>query len=167
MPVFPASGFSVFISEGALANQAVVAATAFDADAGNNSRLSYEIVDGNNGGITTIIFIIIINHHYNHKNQHFHHKNQHCHHNHQHYHHNHHSFHHSQHCFAILDFLASYEKIMLIQVYFLGDFKISAEKGVVMTARKLERQITFMYNLTIQASDSGSPSMASKVNFFS
>ena len=55
-PVFPANGYSVFISEGALANQAVIGATAYDADTGNNSKLTYEIISGNNGGM--LIYII-------------------------------------------------------------------------------------------------------------
>ena len=49
--MFPASGYSIFISEGALANQAVITATALDADTGNNSMLNYEIIKGNDSGM--------------------------------------------------------------------------------------------------------------------
>eukprot|EP00795_Rhopilema_esculentum_P002535 gene2535-730_t len=91
-PVFPANGFSVFISEGALANQDIVKATAVDVDAWNNSEIHYEIITGNEE----------------------------------------------------------------------GDFKMNSKNAMLMTARKLERQKTFAYNLTIKASDLGSPSLASQ-----
>ena len=40
----------MFISEGALANQDVVKATAVDVDASNNSKIHYEIIAGNEEG---------------------------------------------------------------------------------------------------------------------
>ena len=53
--MFLANGYSIFISEGALANQAVIAATALDVDAGNNSKLNYKITDGNDGSRWLIV----------------------------------------------------------------------------------------------------------------
>ena len=57
LPIFPTNGYSVFISEGALANQDVIVAKALDSDSANNSKLSYEIMDGNQGGMSKTDFV--------------------------------------------------------------------------------------------------------------
>ncbi len=49
-PRFLSHEFSVFISEGALANQNVTALTAFDNDAGENGTVNYQIIAGNDHG---------------------------------------------------------------------------------------------------------------------
>ena len=49
-PIFPPTGFSVLISEGALANLDVIAANATDNDVGINGKLRYEIIAGNDEG---------------------------------------------------------------------------------------------------------------------
>ena len=47
---------------------------------------------------------------------------------------------------------------------FLDDFKINENTGLVMTSKKLERQKTFRYNLTVKASDFGMPVLTSQVS---
>ncbi|XP_048580487.1 cadherin-23-like isoform X2 [Nematostella vectensis] len=89
-PVFPPNGYSVMISEGAKANQDVIAAIAIDKDAGESKRLTYELISGNTG----------------------------------------------------------------------GDFTLDPNTGMIKTARNLERQQTFSYNLTIGAADHGLPSFS-------
>ena len=49
-PVFPPDGYTVIISEGAKANQDVVAAKATDKDAGDNQKITYELLSGNTEG---------------------------------------------------------------------------------------------------------------------
>ena len=49
-PVFPPDGYHVMISEGAKSNKDVVAAVALDKDAGNNKKITYELISGNTGG---------------------------------------------------------------------------------------------------------------------
>lgn len=46
------------IAEGAKANQDVIAAIATDKDAGENSRLTYELISGNTGGKYWTLFDI-------------------------------------------------------------------------------------------------------------
>lgn len=52
LPVFPLNGYKTMISEGAKANQDVIAAIATDKDAGENNKLTYELISGNTGGET-------------------------------------------------------------------------------------------------------------------
>eukprot|EP00794_Sanderia_malayensis_P020074 gene20074-22044_t len=49
-PTFIQNGFSVFISEGTLANQNVTIAKAVDKDTGQNAKIKYEIIAGNDAG---------------------------------------------------------------------------------------------------------------------
>ena len=49
-PVFPPNGYHVMISEGAKAGEEVIAAVAADKDAGDNEKLTYELISGNTGG---------------------------------------------------------------------------------------------------------------------
>ena len=48
-PVFPDSGYSFMISHDADADMVVIVVMATDEDAGDNARVSYEILRGNSG----------------------------------------------------------------------------------------------------------------------
>ena len=49
--------------------------------------------------------------------------------------------------------------------YILGDFSIDAGTGVIRTVNKLERDLGYQYNLTIKATDHGSPALSATVSY--
>ena len=54
------------------------------------------------------------------------------------------------------------ENLLLSSV---GDFKIVKETGMIQTAKNLERQLTFSFNITVKATDFGIPQLSAQVIF--
>ena len=57
-PIFPPDGFNIYVSEGAGKGVNIISAAATDKDTGNNSRLTYELLDGNTDGMCLLFTVI-------------------------------------------------------------------------------------------------------------
>ena len=47
----------------------------------------------------------------------------------------------------------------------LGDFSINAGSGEIRTVNKLDRNLGYQYNLTVKATDHGSPALTAMVSY--